>query len=400
LDEHQIKSANIFCDCQSVIEGVNTYMHQWEKNGWTKTNGQPPVNLEFWQELAALKNKLGQKDTQFSLKWVKAHDGDFGNERADCYASMGRMVSRQQAALENIPATPQDIKRWTQLFRPAAGFWNNNQIKTSPLITQKHCYASNSFDRPKGVYFLGNHGKDDDLFAHRKADTSTTILILKEPEDHLEKFLDFHKQVITHNTVYAINLDVIYSPLVVREVDLFGIDHYLDVTQKHNNTIVHLHDDARTPVSREYRPPLLSNTGFKELLDYYELALMYQRRDELLLYHDVTSLLYQPEKGKLKLNAELVAGVRTFDLEVAYRDKDGSQKLTKLVACLNVDIPDRNCLKKLESLEPKVTIVTWMTSDNAFRYAGVVECTQGLGLWVGNHSNLRFVPLQIQPDAA
>jgi hypothetical protein len=58
---------------------------------------------------------------------------------------------------------------------------------------------------------------------------------------------------------------------------------------------------------------------------------------------------------------------------------------------MGIDLLDRNSLRKLEELNPKVTVVTWKTGDNVFQYATVIEAGDDIGIWASVNSNIRVV---------
>jgi ribonuclease HI len=71
-------------DSQYVKNGLTSWIFGWKKNGW-KTAGKKPVkNVELWQALdaAVARHKI-------DWRWVKGHNGDEFNERADQLANEG-----------------------------------------------------------------------------------------------------------------------------------------------------------------------------------------------------------------------------------------------------------------------------------------------------------------------
>ena len=58
------------------------------RRGWMGSGDKPIANKELWKEIVEYieANKL-----TFSLKWVKGHEGNLGNERADFLANKGRL---------------------------------------------------------------------------------------------------------------------------------------------------------------------------------------------------------------------------------------------------------------------------------------------------------------------
>lgn len=68
----------VYADSKYVINGVNSWILNWVKNGWKTANKKPVLNRELWQEL----NELNQ---YFKPKWeyVEGHSGHKENDRVD-----------------------------------------------------------------------------------------------------------------------------------------------------------------------------------------------------------------------------------------------------------------------------------------------------------------------------
>jgi ribonuclease HI len=75
--------ATIFCDSNYVIEGITKWIHGWKKNGW-KTAKSTVKNQDLWQMLDKL-----VVDKKITWKWVKGHEDDAGNIKADALANLG-----------------------------------------------------------------------------------------------------------------------------------------------------------------------------------------------------------------------------------------------------------------------------------------------------------------------
>jgi len=83
LGKHKIDGEiEIFSDSKYVILGITEWIHGWIRNGWRNAAKKPVVNQELWEDLHAL-------NTEFKPKWnyVKGHNGDKWNERADIIAT-------------------------------------------------------------------------------------------------------------------------------------------------------------------------------------------------------------------------------------------------------------------------------------------------------------------------
>jgi len=77
-------SVILFTDSQYVKNGINTWIKNWKKNGWKTAAKKPVKNKDLWLELdTEIENR------EIEWRWVKGHDGDPGNERADALARAG-----------------------------------------------------------------------------------------------------------------------------------------------------------------------------------------------------------------------------------------------------------------------------------------------------------------------
>jgi len=72
------KKIIIYTDSKYLRDGITSWIHGWKKRGWKKADKKPVLNVDLWQELDAL---VAGKDIDW--RWVKGHNGDPGNERAD-----------------------------------------------------------------------------------------------------------------------------------------------------------------------------------------------------------------------------------------------------------------------------------------------------------------------------
>ena len=83
-------------DSQYVLKGMTEWLQGWKAKGWRTAAKQPVKNVELWQELDELVNRRGHA---IEWRWVRGHNGDPGNERADVLANMGVEV-----AMGRLPA--------------------------------------------------------------------------------------------------------------------------------------------------------------------------------------------------------------------------------------------------------------------------------------------------------
>ena len=73
---------NIFTDSKYVMDGINLWIKNWKKNKWKTSNKKPVKNKDLWKKLDSL--TINQK---IKWTWVKGHNGNIGNEKADFLAT-------------------------------------------------------------------------------------------------------------------------------------------------------------------------------------------------------------------------------------------------------------------------------------------------------------------------
>ena len=74
----------LFTDSTYVRDGITSWITRWKQNGWRTAAKKPVKNADLWQRLDSA---LARHDVTWH--WVKGHDGDPGNERADALAREG-----------------------------------------------------------------------------------------------------------------------------------------------------------------------------------------------------------------------------------------------------------------------------------------------------------------------
>jgi ribonuclease HI len=74
----------VWTDSQYVKNGIETWIHNWKRNGWKTADRKPVKNADLWRDLdaAAARHRI-------RWHWVRGHDNHPGNERADALANRG-----------------------------------------------------------------------------------------------------------------------------------------------------------------------------------------------------------------------------------------------------------------------------------------------------------------------
>ena len=76
----------LYVDSQYVLKGMTEWIAGWKSKGWKTASKQPVKNVDLWQRLDALVSGAGH---EIEWVWVRGHNGDPGNERADMLANRG-----------------------------------------------------------------------------------------------------------------------------------------------------------------------------------------------------------------------------------------------------------------------------------------------------------------------
>lgn len=72
-------------DSQYLRNGITRWSTGWVRKNWTSSTGDPVANVDLWQRILA----AAARHT-IEWRWVRGHDGDVMNERADQLATEAR----------------------------------------------------------------------------------------------------------------------------------------------------------------------------------------------------------------------------------------------------------------------------------------------------------------------
>lgn len=93
----------LYTDSQYLRRGMTEWVAIWQRRGWRTRGGKPVENQDLWQALVALASKH-----TVSWHWVRGHQGNTLNERADQLATRARRDLRQgKLPRKQAPTEPQ-----------------------------------------------------------------------------------------------------------------------------------------------------------------------------------------------------------------------------------------------------------------------------------------------------
>ncbi len=75
-------AVELVCDSQYVLKGLTEWRAGWERKGYRNSKGEPVANLGLWKQLYEAADAR-----RVTTRWVRGHNGDPRNERADALAN-------------------------------------------------------------------------------------------------------------------------------------------------------------------------------------------------------------------------------------------------------------------------------------------------------------------------
>ena len=72
---------NIYTDSKYLKDGITIWIKKWKLNGWKTSNKKKVKNSDLWKLL-----EKGIKDHQIHWIWIKGHNQNILNEKADMLA--------------------------------------------------------------------------------------------------------------------------------------------------------------------------------------------------------------------------------------------------------------------------------------------------------------------------
>lgn len=380
IEKHNVKYIHVLTDSEYVRKGVTEWCANWDRMNWIKQDGTPIINAEYWQHLYQMVNDYKAQGIQLEIEWVKGHNDIFGNTHADILSVIGMIHS--------TCGTPLD--EFTEV--PAKNYWKC-EIDKHPFINFKRIYFNSVSEfNIAGHYFQAEPGGNDFIIGKRIPETGFAIVRLKEADNIIEEIKQ--KQCATDiNAIVMIKLDRVYSKEVYPYLKKYGKNCLLNTKHNFNLNFV-----DNKPVTVEINPTGLSLRAIESFNYLEELFDKYNKYKEIgfdqpdntnqLAAHDITHHFYDKVvkeskkeiKTKYSLKPEISVGFKNtkVNINILYRDVNKSIEIPLI---LGTDLLPRNSLKRIEDSNPKILLITWKESIQSLRYAVVIECDSGIGIW-------------------
>lgn len=389
--QYKLSNLTIKTDSQYVCKGIMDWSPSWIRNNWRKLDGTPVPNSNLWKDLLSQVKTVKDTGTKLNVVWVKGHNDSninsspdvFGNTMADKLAGIGSANSETGHHLTDITMTKPE------------GYWKK-EVDKHPFFFNKALYFNTlASSQRKGEYYLGNHGKDDELLGRRMSDGAYSVVQLQEHEPIIEKIRTYQTGMVGDiDAMILVRLDKLFNPTVYNDIISFDKAALIRPSPKR----LDLNALDQEPITRELNPPRIAMRAMESLSQLKSILDSFREgHNTELQITDVTGEFYEKEETvkkkliiqTLKLKPKFVVGLATVTLDITYRLNNGV--ITKpQIFVLGMDIADRNSLKRLEPLNPKISVITWQEAPDVSRFATIIEASGDFCISSGMYTNIVY----------
>lgn len=372
----------VLTDSEYVKKGFTTYLAKWKRNGWLKSDGNPPENIDQWKTFDNLVNQWKTKSRQIEFRWVKGHAGIYGNEQADKNADLGA----------NSSLTHNETVRTEKQIRTV------KKKPLSNLIMERHLlFTMDRKQHTPGIYYAYDLGtmkgygrkpfddklqkmlKTDVVIGRPISDATFSVVKVNEPDDYIELMMDLHRDQFANEFNYLAMLALPNANKAqVRK-------SYEDLGEQ--SLLIHKDYSAISTtdyslVTRTFKPPRKVYEAVKVL------NTLTQRLDDWSANNlgkcntviDVKDIFYDyketPKKKEYILKKHITNAVKYIDVDVMF-----AERKFKLRLCLGIDLPGRNQLAKMGTGDFKMELILTPVGPVAFEYCVVVSNEEGSAIY-------------------
>lgn len=399
----RLKKVLILADSMYVL----TLLMDREKyvnNGYTNSSGKPLANVDLVKILIDTFNK--QSETiEITLKHVKGHSGNYGNDKADelCIRAMNYGRNLQRGSLPSTAGIDIVTKELNNTFfkmLPPSEYFGTNLISSKMLtesnlfmVTDKGAYHADTWYHQAS---FGNMVKSlspeekRELRGKPFADLCISVVRLNQPDTLINKLGEIATNIFTGAGVVDFNLkhvtrDSIYDELLKGEITTLNIDNVNNrVTTTEGTDIINL----LSPPRLAYR--LASN--FEIVSAMLQEIIAGNPNNNIQFVKDITSVFYDisvDKKGNSVYKPIVYDRDRT-STEVEFNN-NGTLSKTTIPLAVGIDMPNRLALSRLKFLNPVINLIVFNVTPTTIRYATHIKTDEGEGIWMGIFSNVHLL---------
>ena len=379
-------------DSRYVIDNFEQNLEKWIANRYRKSTGDEISNKDQWMEIKRLSDELKSFGVELVMRKVATHTGDFGNERADKYATLGQGLSRylhmgllKDLNLEGLIEMEGLV--YQAIESDAKGYWNEASEMEHLLKVNQIYFVSDPNRLVEGVYYFSNNGKSssNELRGKPVGDSCYGVTKLHTPDAYLESVKQLHCKILGDNTdLVEIKTALLQTPEHRQIHNLFG-NSALRLMNRGGYSLQNACGDLTCEVLDK---PYLGWYIYDNLENLAVLLDSYLNHTEEFTITDLTDRFYTTDKkGKIKLQDEFKSSFKSLQLEIN-TPKSGKQKV---IFTANINIPVRNALGRLVEDNPKLKVISFNTSERVINYAFVIETDKGVSMWCSIDTNKIYI---------
>lgn len=392
-------------DSSYVIDGYKGWMAGWKKNGWKRKDRKsgdmlPVSNEALWRKVDALKEKLASAGITVALRWVKGHNGNYGNEMADELATQARKEA-ESGKLDRIhTVTERDVVKDVEESVVEA-----TEVKTKPekptkpqpitglmegrLMPYMGHSASNSDDNRHYYYTYTSNRTNDaergplEWLGSNSAVTRHGCIASLDAIEPLELLVRAQNSRLEANELppCVLHLDAVTKKSVWENLLADG-----KKTIKPQGKRIALKDGTR--VSEPVTPPRRMFFALERLDELHRILYLYladKLSDTGLIETDVTEYFVAPKGKRYEAIKGFDAGTKSITVPLKELDYD-------LVLTPGLDLPTRNAVSRVAKTANSMAVKVLHTppSESTLRYYVLIETDTEAGLFTAPYANTVF----------
>lgn len=392
------KSNIILADSMYVLT-LLTDREKYINNNFINSQGKPLANTDLVKELIFLFKEISTKH-EITLKHVKGHSGDYGNDRADelCTAAIHYRRNKERDAL---PEQAEEYENsFFKLTDPETYFVP--KLEVNKLLTESNLFlvTDRQVTHTPNVYHQATFGHMmKSLNAEEKrevrgkpfSDMCISVVRLNETDEVLDKLSRIAQNIFTLTGVVDFNLKHVTRANVYFDL-ISGHLNYLDIDNVNNKVT----DINKTDVVTLLNPPRLAyrlSSNFEIVEAMLSEITSGNKAGNFIFVKDLTPILFDmsqvDKKGNTIYKATLPKEDR-FTVPVSF-ENNGVRIECELPLMLSIDLPNKISISRLKNINPKIELFVFDVGPRSFRYATYISTDSGVGIWMGIFSNLHLL---------
>jgi len=362
--DHKLSSLIIYTDSEYVRKGLTEYSSIWVRNNWKRADGKEIMYAAVWQKILEFEAGYKKHASLFDIVWVKGHSDTYGNILADRLAAIAALKGHTDTTYQSF-------------ITSSAQGYGKQEIEKHPLMCFKRMYfTSADHVSDVGRYFIAEPGDDDDI-GRRMSNAAYSVVVHDKPDPIIE-MIKQKQRYISNDVIRTVmlRLDRVFDKSIYPYLSTYGNDCLVNTGDYRSN--LNFVDERQ--ITSELTPVGLS---FKAMETFAHLEnILVQFKNQTLpddyIVHDVTDQFFIQDGKKTVLDSKYVVGFKDMTIAV---------KQLNIPIILGYDLPHRNSLKRIETLDPKIKLIVWEESAGTYRYASIVEVSDAIGIWSNYHAN-------------